>query len=304
MNFADKLTRTIQRNNSVLCAGIDPRLDTIPHVFTKQLSEGALQEDAIYKTLTGFFCPAVELLADKVACIKPNIAFFEALGIPGLRALGDIVKTATAVELPTILDAKRGDIGSTAHAYARAYFGTEDDTSQLLDVDSLTVNAFMGSDSIEPFLTYCGSNKGIFVLVKTSNPGSGELQGLPQSDGSTLSEHVARLVHSAGLPLRGQSGYSSVGAVVGATYPAEAIALRKLMPHTYFLIPGFGSQGGKATDAVAGFDQQGGGAIVNASRGLFSSFSNLSLSREDAMEEIAAKAQAFSKELNDAVTKR
>lgn len=274
MNFADYLHQTINENGSILCAGIDPRPEEFPHALLKNAEKKATAErGAIYHSLVDFYCRAIEELSKHIACIKPNIAFFEQFGLDALSALGEICRKAREHKLPVILDVKRGDIGSTASAYAEAYFGGKYQSTSspcFLDVDAVTLSPYMGFDSLDPFLPYCRDHgKGIFLLVKTSNPGAADLQNFRNSEAQPLFQHVAEWLEQRGREFIGNCGFSALGAVVGATFPEEAQMVRRLMPSSYFLIPGFGAQGGSATDAVSGFNSAKEGGIVNASRGIF-----------------------------------
>lgn len=205
----------------------------------------------------------IDSIASIASCVKPNLAFFEVLGWEGMKIFWEVCLHAKHRGLIVIADGKRGDIGTTCEMYADAYLGPES------PVDALTVNPYLGSDGIEPFIERCMKNdKGIFVLVKTSNPSSGELQDLPARD-EAVHEHLAQLVESWGMHHLGAgSSLSCVGAIVGATYPEELKYLRTLMPHIPFLIPGYGAQGGSAKDVKHGFIGDGTGAIVNSSRGI------------------------------------
>jgi orotidine-5'-phosphate decarboxylase len=307
--FADQLTHKIRTSKSCLCVGFDPRLSDLPECFRASLDGGS--EKGIEDTLYSFYAASLEAIATQIACIKPNIAFFEALGIGGLKALQQLCLLAKKHGVPVILDAKRGDIGSTADAYANAYFSgvtvaaiKPETIVSLLHCDALTVNPFLGFDTLQPFISACEhQGKGIFVLVKTSNPGSGDLQDQVLASGKTVSEFMAEETTKFAEKLVGKSGYSSIGAVVGATYPAQAEHIRSLMPRSYFLIPGLGSQGGDAAQAVAGFDSHKGGGIVNASRGIFSAFQSLAITAPEAIETITAKVQEFNDALNVALQK-
>jgi orotidine-5'-phosphate decarboxylase len=207
----------------------------------------------------------IDVVAHLVPAVKPQAAFFEELGPPGMAALADVMAYARQSGLLVILDGKRNDIGSTATAYARAYLGAE---SSPWGADALTVSPYLGADSIEPFVE-TGRNRGsgIFVLVKTSNPGGAQFQDLV-CDGRPLYRHVAEFVERLAAAGAGASGYGDVGAVVGATWPEQLAELRQAMPHAWILIPGFGSQGGTARDVAGGFDSRGLGAVVNNSRGI------------------------------------
>ncbi|RMG45072.1 MAG: orotidine-5'-phosphate decarboxylase [Candidatus Dadabacteria bacterium] len=297
MNFADRLTDTIKRNNSILCAGIDPVIERLPAFITESVKKEKTDSESIKKALLDFYLPALEALSASIACIKPNIAFFEQYGISGLLALKEIMGRARALELPVILDAKRGDIGHTAGAYARAYLDPENFSADF-SADALTVNPFLGFDTLKPFIEACSkSGRGIFILVKTSNPGSGDIQDVQEGEKS-LSEKIAGWIGEHAGRLAGSSGLSGLGAVVGATYPEEAKRLRELMPQSYFLIPGLGAQGGSGKDALAGLTTDGRGAVVNASRGLFAGFSDGISSRETLIEEILKRAKKFNNALS------
>ncbi len=298
MIFADLLQNSIKAHNSFLCAGFDPRLDNLPECILSEARKEKSNEDSIYKALVDFHSLALDACADCIACVKPNIGFYECLGIAGLKALQTIAKLIKEHNLPLILDGKRGDIGSTATAYSSAFLGQASAFGQktgLIDADALTVNPFLGFDTMEPFLNDCKEyGKGIFVLVKTSNPGSAAIQDCV-TDGITISEKIATWAAEAGEALKGECGYSGLGVVVGATYPEQAVKLRKIMPDNFFLIPGLSAQGAAAKDAVAGFSTKSprGGAVANVSRGLLGKFSSPNLTKEELKAEIRAKAEEY-----------
>lgn len=250
MHFGDALTDAITQRSPV-CVGLDPALDKLPEGITRD-AQG----------LINFSTGIIDAVEDIAACVKLQIAYFEALGWEGMRAFWETCAYAKLQGLLVIADGKRNDIGSTCDAYAEAYLHAGS------PIDALTVSPYLGSDGVKPFIERCKKNeKGIFVLVKTSNPSSGELQDLPTGD-ETVHEHMAQLVASWGADALGPSAhYSCVGAVVGATYPEELKYLRSLMPSTPILIPGYGAQGGTAADVKAGF-VNGNGAVVNSSRGI------------------------------------
>lgn len=250
MHAADLLTKKTKASSPV-CVGLDPQPGKLPEGIAKDAAGVEL------------FCKGIIDAVKGVACsVKPNLAFFEVFGWEGMRAFWNVAEYAKKNDLVVIADAKRGDIGSTAEAYADAYLGPQS------PVDFLTVNPFLGSDGIKPFMERGSKNgKGIFILVKTSNPSSGELQDLPSGD-EAVHEHLSHLVEGWAMEDLGEeSGLSSVGAVVGATYPEELKYLRSIMPHVPFLIPGYGAQGGTAADVKPGFIE-GLGAVVNSSRGI------------------------------------
>lgn len=257
MNFADRLAEASRAKNSVAMLGVDPQLDTAE---TPGVPRGC--------TLTRFCCEIVEACAPSVAAVKPQLAFFEARGVDGMRALSEVIKLARRLGLVIIADAKRGDIGTTSAAYAEAFLGDGD-----FACDAVTVNAYLGSDAVMPFIAKVRDGRGIFVLVKTSNPSSGEFQDLVASE-RPLWESVAVRVNGWGGDFVGASGLSPVGAVVGATYPDHARKARQLMPSATILVPGYGAQGGSAPDAVAGArrDKLGPAIIVNSSRGMMYAF--------------------------------
>jgi orotidine-5'-phosphate decarboxylase len=273
-NFADRLARRIQETRNPTVMGLDPMLDYVPpsilDYFRRECDDIARASGlALYE----FNRRLIDAVADIVPAIKPQAAYYEQYGIAGLTALRQTIQYARKNGMLVILDGKRNDIGSTAEAYARAYL----DETTLLDgraaaqfeADALTVNGYLGSDGIAPFIKACQANgRGIFILVRTSNASAGDLQDLVLSDGRPVYEAMAGKVAEWGEPLTGACGYSSVGAVVGATWPLQAARLRKLMPQTMILVPGYGAQGATADDAANNFGPNGGGAIVNASRSL------------------------------------
>ncbi|MCL4118154.1 UNVERIFIED_CONTAM: hypothetical protein GTU68_028119 [Idotea baltica] len=301
MNFADKLNQKIKENNSCLLAGFDPRLDLIPNCIIEVAEKKSKDnQELTYNTLVDFYELSLKTLSKSIAAVKPNIAFFEALGETGLKAFETICKLIKEHDLPLIIDAKRGDIGSTAKAYSKAFLSKD-----FYDADALTVNPYLGFDTIEPYLEECKEfNKGIFILVKTSNPGSGLIQNSITGSGKTVSQELATWVFENGQNFTGDSGLSSIGAVVGATYPEQATELRKIMKNNFFLIPGLGAQGGTGQDAVAGFNNAGQGAIVNASRGIFSSFPSLDISLEQVKSELKENVSKFNQELNSALKEK
>jgi orotidine-5'-phosphate decarboxylase len=225
---------------------------------------GAGSPDEVAPRVSAFYRAVLAGAHEHVACVKLQSAFFEVLGVPGLAALEALLGEARSLGLPTILDGKRGDIGSTAEAYAEAYLGAGP-----LAADALTVSPYLGFDTLEPFEAAAERRgRGLFVLVATSNPGAPSLQDLVTSDGRLLHEHVADAVAAAATRSIGPSGYGAVGAVVGATRPERLAALRRRLPHSLLLVPGFGAQGATADDVVTAFDRDGGGAVVSSSREL------------------------------------
>lgn len=273
--FADKLQSSISSTGSVLIAGFDPVLDKLPPCILAEAERvGRTDHEYIERALSIFSEVFLAAVTGRVAAIKPNIAFFEQYGVPGLSVFKRLCDQIRTANIPLVIDAKRGDIGSTAAAYSAAFLGditVRGRSFTAFECDALTVNPFLGFDTIEPFLVDCERRgKGLFVLLQTSNPGAKDIQGFRSGD-ETVSSHVARWLGSQADRLMGACGWSGLGAVVGASYPSEARDLRERLPHTFFLIPGFGAQGAGAQDAVAGFGLQRGergGAIVNVSRAL------------------------------------
>ncbi|MGD1001336.1 MAG: orotidine-5'-phosphate decarboxylase [Candidatus Brocadiia bacterium] len=256
-NFADRLIETVECKRTCVVVGLDPQLDSLPSDLREKARRSTADAaDAVME----FNRRVLAAVADHAAAVKPQSAFYEALGWEGVRALAGTVRAAHDCGLLVIADVKRGDIGSTAEAYAQGHL-------DLLQADAVTVNPYLGIDGVAPFLKRARDGKGIFVLVKTSNPSSVDLQDLDAS-GAKLYEKVAELVERWGGECRGECGYSAVGAVVGATFPAAAEKLRRLMPHALFLVPGYGAQGATAEDCRPCFDAQGRGAVVNSSRGI------------------------------------
>lgn len=255
-NFADRLIAACKEKNSIVCIGIDPVPDRLPPTD--------VEPTRVRERLAEFGKGVVDAVREYAVAVKPQSAFFERLGPSGVAAYWDIAGYAHDRELLVIADVKRSDIGSTAEAYATAYLG---ETVRWTEhVDAVTVNPYLGWDGIKPFVDVAGAHGGgLFVLVKTSNPSSGELQDLI-ADGKPIYEHVATWLEKHANELMGKSGYASLGAVVGATYPKQLATLRRLMPKNIFLIPGYGAQGGGADDVKPGLNDDGLGAIVNASR--------------------------------------
>lgn len=271
-NAMDKLINRIKETNNPTVMGLDPRYDMIPESIRTKYSEDI---EGACKAILEFNKELIDSVYDIVPAVKPQIAFYEMFGAEGIKVFNETCKYAKQKGMIIIADVKRGDIGSTAAGYSNAYLGKTpigQEKVSIYDVDFVTVNPYLGIDGVKPFIDDCKEyGKGIFILVKTSNKSSGELQDLKLENGITIYEKVAELVNSWGEDLVGEYGYSSVGAVVGATYPIQIKELREIMPKTYFLIPGYGAQGGKAEDIALGF-KDGIGGIVNASRSLMSAY--------------------------------
>lgn len=256
----DKLTEAIGRLRAPVCVGLDPSVDLVPDALLGR------HGDDVPGAFAEFNKGIIDAVCDIVPVVKPQIAMYERYGPAGLAAYFSTVEYARSRGLLVIGDVKRGDIGSTAAAYADAHLAPG-------GADIITVNPYLGGDSIETFTDMCKkAGKGIFVLLVTSNPGGKDIQQLELAGGDMLYQRVGGLVSKWGEGLIGMSGYSSVGAVVGATFPDQAKDLREHMPHTFFLVPGYGAQGGTGADAAKCFDKNGNGAVVNSSRGIIAAW--------------------------------
>ena len=294
MHFADRLVAKVKAKSSVVMVGLDPRLDRLPAAVAPSANTDVEQAGAYRR-----FCEGViDAVSDHVPIVKPQAAFFEQLGPAGMQALHAVVQYARSRGLLVLLDAKRGDIGSTAEAYAGAYLGEE----SAWKADALTVNPYLGDDSLTPFVDACQAQQaGIFVLVKTSNPGGKRWQDLTSGD-RRIYEHVGDYVQELAVASRGECNYGAVGAVVGATFPDELAQLRQRMPNTWFLVPGFGSQGGSAEDVASGFDAQGLGAIINSSRAIIFAHENpryRSLADQDWQRAVEQATRDATEQLNE-----
>lgn len=275
MSF-EPLIEKIRAKNNPTVMGLDPVLDYIPqYIRDKAVAEFGDTFKAAGEAIFEFNKGLIDAAAELVPAVKPQSAFYEMYGIEGLIALEKTIEYAKAAGLYVILDVKRNDIGSTAEAYAKAFIGKTElfgSAAQATPVDCVTVNPYLGIDGVKPFIDIAAENdKSMFILVKTSNKSSGDFQDLEIGD-TTLYRKVAAKVEAWGAPYISESGYSPCGAVVGATYPKQLTELRAAMPHTFFLIPGYGAQGGAANDIVGAFDKNKSGAIVNSSRALMCAY--------------------------------
>ena len=272
----EKLAKRISELKNPTVAGLDTRIEYLPENFVREVLPNGIHsfEDAA-KAVYAYNVRLIDALCDIVPAVKVQVAYYEMYGIEGIKCLKKTIDYARKKDMYVILDAKRGDIGATSEAYATAYLGKTklgQNETEAFGADCMTVNPYLGTDGVFPFVKQCGQNKkGIFVLVKTSNKSSGEIQDL-KAGGRYIYEHIAELVMKWGSDVVGTHGYSSVGAVVGATYPEQAEQLRRLMPRTYFLVPGYGAQGGGAEDVKPCFNEDGLGAIVNASRSIMCAY--------------------------------
>jgi len=306
-NFADRLMRACKEKNSIAVVGIDPRLDMLP---------GTLLDSAVRKhgesleagavALAEFSRRVIDAVAEYAVAVKPQSAFFEVLGPDGMTALREVIGHAHQAGLLVIADVKRSDIGSTAEAYASGFLGEVKVGQTKLrpwGADAVSVSPYLGSDGLVPFIECAKEHgRGVFVLVKTSNPSSGELQDL-NADGVPIFERVGKWVAEHARELMGSSGYSSLGAVVGATYPDQLARLREIMPKNIILIPGYGAQGGTASDVRCGLNADGLGAIVNASRSVIFAYRDKKWAAAHGetrwTEAVAAAARKMRDELNE-----
>ena len=306
MHAIDKLIEKIKETRNPTVMGLDPRYEMLPKCVTEKYS---LTLEGVSSAIIEYNKALIDATYDIIPAIKPQIAFYEMFGIPGMQAFKETCAYAKQKGMIVIADIKRGDIGSTAQGYSNAYLGKTkigDVEESIYDIDFVTVNPYMGTDCVKPFIDDCKKyNKGLFILVKTSNPSSGELQDLKLEDGQEVYKRVANLVENWGADLRGENGYSSIAAVVGATYPKQLQELRNIAPHTFFLIPGYGAQGGKPEDIALGFDKNKLGGIVNASRSLMCAYKSDKwkdeFKEEDYAKATRAEALRMKNELNSAL---
>lgn len=269
----DILIDKIKETHNQTVIGLDPRYEMLPQCVKEKYPTNL---EGVSQAIIEYNKALIDEICDIIPAVKPQIAFYEMYGIPGMQAFKETCSYAKQKGMIVIADIKRGDIGSTAQGYSNAYLGKTkigNKEESIYDIDFVTINPYMGTDCVKPFIEDCKKyNKGLFILVKTSNPSSGELQDLKLENGEEVYTKVAKLVENWGKELIGENGYSSIAAVVGATYPEQLKQIRKTAPHTYFLIPGYGAQGGKAEDIALGFDSNGLGGIVNASRSLMCAY--------------------------------
>ena len=297
MNVIDRLIENTMRTKNPSVIGLDPDLGKMPACY-KANTKSQHPFEEVANAIVAFNYDVIDSVADLVPAVKPQMAFYEKYGSYGVWAFEKTAAYAKSKGLVVIADAKRNDIGSTARAYAEGQLGCAEllDGSERpsFDADFLTVTPFLGSESLQPFVEVCQRNgKGIFLLVKTSNASSGEIQDVVTADGRTVSQCIAAYAAEQAEVFAGRYGYSSIGAVVGATYPEEAAVLRKIMPKNYFLVPGYGAQGGDARDILPCFHDDGLGAVVNSSRGiLYNHMSDAERARCSRQEYLASVRKA------------
>jgi len=282
LNYANRLHAAVRQKQTAALVGLDPRWDLLPAAIRSEAeSTAGSSVHAIRAAAYEAFClRVIDIVAPLVPAVKPQSAFFEECGPAGTAALANVIKAARRAGLIVICDAKRGDIGTTAEAYAAAYLAGADPDAAPFAADALTINPYMGVDTLQPFVSRANqTGAGLYVLVRTSNPGARDFQDR-LTEGQSLYQAVAaqieQLSHSGG----GGDRYGGIGAVVGATYPEELAELRQLMPHVPLLVPGYGSQGGTSQDVAAAFDEEGLGALVNSSRGILFGYRSGQLSEE------------------------
>ncbi len=305
-NAIDQLIEKIKQTNNPTVLGLDPRYHILPTCLTSKYPQTIT---GACKAILEFNQELINATYDIIPAVKPQIAFYEMFGVEGIQTFQKTCEYAKQKGMIVIADSKRGDIGSTAEGYSSAFLGKTTIGQQqhsIFDVEFITLNPYQGIDAIKPFLEDAKKyGKGMFILLKTSNPSSSEIQDLITNKGTTIYQEVAKLVNQWGQDLIGENGYSAVSAVVGATQPIQLQELRQILPHTYFLIPGYGAQGGKAKDIALGFDSKGLGGIVNASRSLMCAYQAENWKQQYTQEQFAQatrqEAIRMRDELNQAI---
>ena len=299
-NIMDRLIEKIKEYNNPTVIGVDTRYELVPGCVRNHYSTSL---EGMCQAMLEYSKALIDATYDIIPAVKLQSAYFEMYGVKGIELYKEMIDYCKSKKMIVIADVKRGDIGSTSAGYSKAYLGKNiinEKEEYIFDVDFATVNPYMGSDCINPFIDDCKKyDKGIFILVKTSNKSSGELQDLKTEDGDEIYKKVAKLVNSWGESLIGENGYSSVSAVVGATYPKQLKELRQLMPNTYFLIPGYGAQGGKADDIALGFDENALGGIVNSTRNLMCAYKSDLWKNKFAENEYAKATRAEALRMTD-----
>ncbi|MGQ0633448.1 MAG: orotidine-5'-phosphate decarboxylase [Planctomycetaceae bacterium] len=271
--FAVRLDQAVRARGNPVCVGLDPRCDALPAELAPKTPGLRPNAEQVAAAFEQFCLRVIDVVAPLVPCVKPQAAFFEEWGPAGSNTLARVIRAARRAGLVVICDAKRGDIGTTAEAYARGYLAGSDPDAAPWGADALTVNPYLGRDTLEPFVRVAQEREaGLYVLVRTSNPGAGAFQDLAAADGRTVFQRVAAVVEELAAATRGDFSDGAVGAVVGATYPHELAQLRAQLPHAPLLVPGYGAQGGGAADVAGAFRADGSGAVVNNSRGIIFAF--------------------------------
>ncbi len=298
-SYIQRLHKAVTEKKTPALVGLDPRFSQLPQSVIDSAKKrcSGNQNEVKATAYEEFCCRIIDVVSPLVPAVKPQVAFFEQCGSSGMTALARVMIHARQQGLIVIADAKRGDIGSTADAYADAWLSGEDPETAPFASDALTVNPYLGKDTLEPFTRVAKErNAGIYILVRTSNPGAGTFQD-QQSESGLLYEHVAKLVEELAVESSEGDAYGSIGAVIGATYPEELTSLRKSMPHTPFLIPGYGSQGGGVSDVLPGFQSNGLGALINSSRGINFAYEKKPYKDEYSPEEWEKAVEAATKQM-------
>lgn len=297
---ADRLIEKIIEKKSVLCVGLDPVVDKLPETLKQEIITQGKTLEAAAQAVLKFNQTVLEAVAPYTAVVKPQVAFYEALGVPGLETYRATIAYAKSLGLYVIADIKRGDIGTTSEAYAQAHLGYTDilgEKRRAFESDAVTINPYLGDDSNHAFSQWAVKENGMtFLLVKTSNKTSSQLQNQKVGDRFVF-DVVGDMLMNSPYAVKGQYGYTPLGAVVGATHPDELKQLRNTLEGCFFLIPGYGAQGGSADDATQGFNQRGLGAVVNSSRGIIFAFGE----EANFDQQIAAAAKAARDDLNGAL---
>lgn len=296
-----KLIEKIVETKAPIVVGLDSLLDYIPqHIKDQAMAENENPFDAAAQAIITYNKAIIDAICDVVPAIKPQAAYYELYSWQGMKALYETIQYAESKGMVVITDGKRNDIGSTMTAYAAAHLGSTNvcgKEAEAFGADCLTVNGYLGSDGIKPLLGICNEkNKGIFVLVKTSNPSSGELQDQKLGD-KTVYETMGAMCEAWGAETTNHYGYSAVGAVVGATYPEQLAEMRAKAPHTFFLVPGYGAQGGGANDVKGAFDENGLGAVINNSRGILTAWKKAGTDGHDFAEQARKAAIAMREDI-------
>jgi len=294
MNFSDRLIKAIDDKQNPSCVGLDQRILDIPEEIRKEAEKKYGNNfQGISYAIVEFNKRIIDSIKDIVPVVKPQISFYECYGSQGMEAFIKTINYAKKSKLIVIADVKRNDIGSTAEAYAYGFLGhvpmLDGTKSVSIDADSITVNPYLGSDGIRPFVEACKDfEKGIFILCKTSNPSSSEIQD-KIVEGKSIYEIVAEMINNLSKGTQGNSGYNSIGAVVGATYPEQAKKIRSIIPKSFFLVPGYGAQGGSAKNTTSCFNNDGYGAIINSSRDIIFAYKKIPNKKFDEASRIAAE---------------
>ncbi len=302
--FSDRLVESIRRTGSSCVIGLDPRIGQMPEFI--KVGRGKPTPETVRAVIRDFHELVLDSITSLAPAVKLQLAFFEQYGSAGIQAFEDTVRAAKERGLLVIADGKRNDVAATAEAYAAAFLGETEifgEKQKTFDVDAMTVTPYLGRDSVEPFVDACRKHgKGIFIVLKTSNPGSRDYQDqVLQTTGRPLYETIAHSIRDFGEPLIGESGYSSVGPVIGATFPEDAGRLRALLPRVFILVTGYGAQGASSRGAAACFNADGLGAIVNSSRGITYSFGNENVTREAFVKSVRENTLRMADELTAAL---